>query len=151
MTNPNTDLYICLINFICGIFFFIIYYAVLLLERNKKTYIIYFLDFTSIIVIGSVYLFILDSNKITFHLYDLIFITLGYLLGLRLFKKQLYTSYLTLNCIFSFFYLKFKIIFKWCFDIIPFTIIKNKIKIFIFKYKIKRIIKKVNKNIIKNP
>ncbi len=148
MTDPTFELYTCFINLICGLFFFIIYYGVLLYETNKNKYLVYTLDFISIICLGILYLFILDANKITFHIYFIIFIILGYILGLRLFNKQLFKSYLTSAIIFSYIIKKIKIILKWSFDIIPIKIIKTKIKKQIFKYKLKKFIKKTNKKIL---
>lgn len=147
MTDPLLDLSICLINLLCGIFFFISYYGILLIEKNKNKFVVYILDFLSILLLGFIYLIVVDANKITFHLYDLIFIATGYILGIVLFSKQLQISYTTLFIILKYLYNKFKILITWCFDIIPFKILTKKIKIILFKLKLKRTIRKVNKKI----
>ncbi len=142
MTDPFLDLHICIINFICGLFFFITYYGVLLFEKNKKRYLIYFLDIISIIILGSVYLMVVDSNKINFHLYNLFFITIGYLSGMLLFKNSLKEDYSIFFVIVKYLISKIIVVIKWCFDIIPLNLLRSKIKLIIFKFKIKRHIKK---------
>ncbi len=145
MTDPFRDLSICLINFLCGIFFFIIYYGILKIENKRNKYLVYVIDFLSVLLLGIIYLFVIDSNEISFHLYDLIFISLGYYLGFLLFRKQLDKSYNIFFILFNFLFNKFTNIFKWCFDIIPIIILKNKIKKIIFKYKLKKALKKLIK------
>lgn len=150
MTDPYFDLYTCLINLICGSFFFIIYYGILLLEKNKNKFLVYLLDFVSVLILGILYLFILDSNKIDFHIYHLIFITSGYWFCLLIFKKQLFSSYYTLFSIINYLTNKLKVILHWSFDIIPIKILLNFIKKQIIKYKVKKFIKNFNKKIIVN-
>lgn len=147
MTNPYLDLYICSINFLIGIFFFIIYYGILLFENNKNKYIIYLIDTLSVLTLGTIYLLVINSNQIAFHIYNIIFICMGYLLGMILFTKQLKTSYITLTIIRNYILKKIKIISKWCFDILPFKFIIKKINKLFITIKIKRTITKINKKI----
>lgn len=148
MTDPYLDLRFCIINFICGIFFFICYCGVMLVQKNKNKYLIYLLDFISILIIGILYLFILDSNKITFHIYFILFITIGYLVGIKFLQKQLIMSYQTLFIILKYFNNKLKIVLDWSFDIIPIKILVQYIKIKYIKYKVKQALKKLNKKIV---
>ncbi len=147
MIDPFYQLFICFLNFIFGLVTFIFYYGILKYEKNRKNIIIYILDIVSVLLIGALYLYILTSNKIEFHIYYIIFITIGYLLGLRLFKKSLEYSYsLTFNFI-KFILKKLLIIWHWCFDIIPIKYLLNKVKVIYLKYKLARVIKKFNKKI----
>lgn len=148
MTDPYLDLYFCIINFICGIFFFIIYYGIILIENKKNKYIIYFLDFFAVIISGIIYLIILDSNKIQFNLYFIFFIGLGYFLGFKLFMKQLKISYHITNTIFSYLFNKIKIVLRWLISIPLLNVVIKFIKVRIIKYKIKRVIKKFNNKVV---
>ncbi len=149
MTNPYLDLYFCIINLICGMFFFTIYSGILIIEKNKKNHFIYILDFFSVLIIGFVYLLVLNSNSITFHIYFLIFIIFGYYISYKLFNIQLKESYKVFFIITNYLFEKFKIILFWCFDIILIKIIFNYNKTKIFRWKIKKVINKFNKQIIK--
>lgn len=149
MTNPTFELYICFINFITGMFIFTIYYGVLIIEEKRNKYIVYALDILSITMIGILYLFILTNNTITFHIYNIIFISIGYIVALKFLNKQLKQSYLIFFKIMKYLYYKFKIIIKWCFDIIILNVIIRKIKKLLLKRKFKKTILKFNNKIKK--
>lgn len=149
MTNPYLDLYYCIINVICGMFFFIIYYGILLIEQKRKNYTIYIIDFFTTLTLGYIYLLILISNKIYFHIYFIIFISIGYLISYKFFKKQLLISYTYFFVIIIYLYNKIRIIIEWSFDIIPIKLLINFTKKKIFRYKVKRAIKKINVKIQK--
>lgn len=149
MTNPYLDLYFCIINFICGIFFFVIYFGILLIEENKKKYVIYILDFFSILIIGYVYLLVLIANKINFNIYFLIFIILGYYTGYKFLKKQLIISYRNFFIISKYLIQKFIVIFKWSIDILLINILIKHIKKIILKKKINNALNRFNKQLIK--
>ncbi len=150
MTNPNLELYICIINLITGMFVFIIYYGILLIQKNKNKYICYILDIISVSIISIIYIFILNNNKIDFHIYHLIFLSTGYLISVKYFKNQLNISYNIIFKITNYINDKMKIIIKWSLDIVPYTLLKNKINKIILKHKIKKTIIKFNKKIILN-
>lgn len=149
MTNPYLDLYFCIINIICGMFFFTIYSGILIIEKNKKNYIIYLIDFFSVLTIGLIYLLVLNTNRISFHIYFILFIILGYYTAYKLFNKQIKESYRIFFIILRYLYEKFKIIVHWCFDIILIKILVKILRNKIIKRRVKNAIKKFNKQIIK--
>lgn len=136
MTTPIWELIICLINFLSGIFIMIAYTGVMLIEKKLNKYIISIIDIIATFSIGFIYLFILINNEIYFHIYYLIFLTSGYLIGYHFFYDKLLISYNKTFTIINYLYNKFKIIVHWSFNIIPFKLLKLGITKLVVKIKI---------------
>lgn len=136
MTTPIWELIICLINFLSGIFIMIAYTGVMLIEKKLNKYIISIIDIIATFAIGFIYLFILINNAIYFHIYYLIFLTSGYLIGYHFFYDKLLISYKKTFTIIKYLYHKFKIIVHWSFNIIPLKLLKLGITKIVVKIKI---------------